>query len=230
MKFIRLMCGLLAAGLVLVACAKNALPRTPPIETTEDLLAALDQAGVTVAETALLGQPVNEHFPQIFQVGQAMVHVYDIEDAEAWIEAVNTLTQARDDPPDPSFEWLERSGIWLAGQIIVVYPGTDGGVILLLSGLLGDPLRHTEPVVDEPYPPAIPAAIDFLARRLGAKPEDIQVLNYEFTSWPDTCLGLPGPDEGCFEEEIEGWYIQLLYQGQGYKLRSDQIGGNLRLE
>jgi hypothetical protein len=230
MKFIRLIIGLFVSSLLLAACGKDALPKTPLIETTEDLLTALDQAGVTVAETALLGQPVNEHFPQIFQVSQAMVHVYDIEEEEAWIEAVNTLTQDHGDPPDPSFEWLKRSKIWVSGQIIVVYPGTDGGAILLLSGLLGDPLRRAEPVVDEPYPPAVPAAINLLARTLEANPEDIQVLDFEFTSWPDTCLGLPGPDEGCYEEEMEGWYIQLQYLGVGYGLRSDLVGGNLRLE
>jgi hypothetical protein len=114
------------------------------------------------------------------------------------------------------------------GRLIVVYPGTDGGLILLLSGLLGDSITQPISHVDEPYPPAVSAAIQSLADSLGINPGRIEVLNYEVVDWPDTCLGIPEPGVACAQVVTPGWRITLIVDGQSYDVNADEYGDNLR--
>jgi hypothetical protein len=127
-------------------------------------------------------------------------------------------------------DWPARPNIWAAGQLIVVYSGVDGGTVLLLSGLLGDPLTFEPPAVDEPYPPAVLVAIGAAAETSGLSPEEVQVIAYEFTEWPNGCLGLPGPDEICTEAIVSGWLVRLNAGGELIVFRVDEIGAELRQE
>ena len=127
-------------------------------------------------------------------------------------------------------DWPAPPNIWTAGRLIVVYPGVDGGTVLLLSGLLGDPITFEAPVIDEPYPPAVLVAIGAAADAAGALPQDVQVISYESRERTDSCLGLPGPDEMCAEAIQLGWIVRLNVGGTQIVYRVDDVGAELRQE
>jgi hypothetical protein len=127
-----------------------------------------------------------------------------------------------------SVSWAGRPNIWAQGRLIVLYVGTDGGTIVLLSGLLGDPITGSPPPGDEPYPPGVTAAIGTLADELGIDPGAIDVVGYEAVDWPDACLGLPRAGEACAEVVIPGWRVMMSAQGTEHEARSDLMGTQVR--
>jgi hypothetical protein len=101
---------------------------------------------------------------------------------------------------------------------------------MLLNGLLGDPLTQPSSFVDEPFPPAVAAAVGFIADQLGVNPGDVEVDDFSAETWPDTCLGLPDEGEICAQVETPGWRIMLGIHNKEYEVHSDQIGENLRVK
>jgi len=120
--------------------------------------------------------------------------------------------------------------VWARGRIFVVYRGFDGGLVALLSGLLGDPLTLPQGAVIEPYPPAVAAAIGWLADSLDTDPGQLAVLDYTPADWPDSCLGLAGPGEACLQVITPGWRVVLQVGGVDYTLRTDEFGTVIREE
>jgi hypothetical protein len=118
--------------------------------------------------------------------------------------------------------------LWATGRLIVVYVGSDGGLILLLSGLLGDPLTAPNTGVDEPYPPAVLAAMQALAEQLGREPSEIRVVSYQEAEWPDGCLGLAAEGESCAQALTPGWQVILAADGVEVELRTDLYGSQVR--
>ena len=74
------------------------------------------------------------------------------------------------------------------------------------------------------------AAQTRLARKLNLKASEIKLVSIEPVSWPDSCLGLPGPDEMCAEMITDGYRVVLAVNGQNYTFRTDQTGQNIRQE
>lgn len=221
---------LLLAVLSVASCAREAGRSRFKIDGLDDLLRALDRAGAHVAETALLGQPAFKTPAAILQVNQSIVHIYEYENQELRETISSALAPDGSAVGDTPLAWSGRVNIWVVGRLIIVYPGTDGGTILLLSGLVGDPIDRPEGVLDEPYPPALTAAIELLANSLAIDPGAVEVLSFQAVIWPDSCLGLPEQDERCQHEENSGYRIHLRAVGAVYEVRSDTTGLNLRLK
>ena len=217
-------------SLALAACASEAQPAGPKIETLAELQAALEEAGVLVSAVPNASAPNLGVNSQGLLVGSAPVQVYEYRSVVERRSVSDTIRAGgylvRGEPVD----WPARPNIWATGQLIVVYPGVDGGTVLLLSGLLGDSLTLEAPAVDEPYPPAVLAAIGAAAAQTGVGPEQVQVLDYEPREWPDGCLGLPGPDEMCTEAIVPGWIVSLSAGGDPVIFRVDEFGAELRQE
>jgi hypothetical protein len=85
-------------------------------------------------------------------------------------------------------------------------------------------------VVDEPYPPAVAAAIEALSQSLGSDPTSIQVTGFEPVEWPDACLGLPEAGELCAQAVTPGWQIRLTAGTRTYEARTDLLGQKVRLK
>lgn len=117
---------------------------------------------------------------------------------------------------------------WRSGPLGVYYAGDDGGVILLVSGLLGDAHTLQSPAQDEPYPPAVLASIQHISEKVEANPSAIEVESFVRVTWPDSCLGLPQPGEGCAEALVEGWQVQLKVGDQAWQVHTDEFGSQLR--
>jgi len=163
-------------------------------------------------------------------VGSAPVQVYEYSSVVERRRVSDTIRAGGYRVNGEPVDWPARPNIWVTGRLIVVYSGVDGGTVLLLSGLLGDALTFEAPAVDEPYPPAVLAAIAAAAEATGASLQEIQVIEYEFQEWPDSCLGLPGPDEICAEAPVLGWLVRLNAGGDPIVFRLDEVGAEHRQE
>jgi hypothetical protein len=215
-----------ALGAVLIAsCGRSGPPR---IVTADDLVEAIQDTG---AATIDLGEAPGNGFGvagKRIGADSAEIEVFEYESEDAR-EAVSSMIA-----PEATavggipMAWPDRPHIWAAGRLIVVYVGTDGGTVLLLEGILGDPITEEGEAGEAPYPPAVTAAIRSLSQELGLDPGAVEVLGYEQTGWPDTCLGLPGPEEACGEVITSGWRIRLRAGGAEYELRTDALGTAVR--
>jgi hypothetical protein len=205
-------------------------PVARPIDTTNDLMAALRAAaGRAVTDAGA----VDDHFGvagEAIMVGDETIEVYAFPDS-----ASRKTAQSEIDPDSRTFQGQPLTGwsqprIWGIGRLLVVYDGSQGGTFLLISGLLGDPitLHAAAPGADEPYPPAVSAAIGALAATESLDPLGIQVVSYEPAVWPDGCLGLPDDGESCDTNEVEGWRVVLRVDGMVYEVRTDQLGQRIR--
>ena len=191
------------------------------------MLRALQEAG---AEPALTQGDLQEALGgsgSVLRVDDAEVQVYEYPgqgDREAFSERIG---------PDGLLDgealiWQGHPNVWGTGRLIVVYVGTDGGVILLLSGLLGDPLTASGSGADEPYPPAVLAAMQALAQELGRAPAEMQVVTYQEAEWPDGCLGLAAEGESCTQAVTPGWQVIVAVDQVEYEMRTDQLGLQVR--
>jgi hypothetical protein len=79
-----------------------------------------------------------------------------------------------------------------------------------------------------PYPPAVTAAIEWLAETQQVPPQSIEVIAFEQRQWPDSCLGLPSGSERCRQVEIPGWSVELKLEGTRFRVRTDELGQVLR--
>lgn len=218
---------------ILAGCAgtgDESLPAPVRIVTSQDLIQALNAAGASPTE---LDRPAASIFGapgQTLLLGGSQVQVFEFENDQARAAVSQSIDPTGYAVGGQPVDWEGRPNIWAVGRLIVVYPGADGGTVLLLGGLLGDPITVQRSDLDEPYPPAVLAAIDGLAEQSGSAPEVVEVVNYEAVEWPDGCLGLPDAGEACTEAITPGWRITLRLAGRTFRFRADALGTELRQE
>ena len=211
---------------LLAACTAlpgEQLPPSPPIQDAGDLQRALQEAGAEPALTQGDLQASLGGSGSAWRVDRAEVQVYEYP-SEADREAVSERLGPDGRLEGGALAWPGHPNIWGAGRLIVAYVGTDGGVILLLSGLLGDPLTSSGSAVDEPYPPAVLAAMQALAQELGRAPAEMQVVTYQEAEWPDGCLGLGAEVENCTQAVTPGWQVIVVVDQVEYEMRTDELG------
>ncbi len=161
-----------------------------------ELMAALQAAGAQISETKKMPVSYFGAPGQVWQVGPAEVEVFTYPGTADREKVSQTIPPDAHDVNGQAVDWADKPNIWASGRLMVVYIGTDGGTILLLSGLLGDPLTQPAGVQGAPYPPSVAAAIATVAQENQVDPGAIEVVSYEAAQWPDTCLGLPKPGRG----------------------------------
>jgi hypothetical protein len=185
-----------------------------PLDSPETLAAALGQAGAEVRFSEDRGPSVLELTPQSMLVNGEQLWIYHSHER---LES----SRIRAAFADERFLWANE-------HIIVQYVGDDGGTILLMEGLLGEALIRPSAAGDEPYPPAVPAAIRLVAQELGVKPAEIVVLAYRMEEWEDNCLELGESGEACAVQATPGWIIDLRYEDLEIVVRTDILGEIVR--
>ncbi len=220
---------ILALSLVLVicACGRTGTPQEQRYESIDDLLNALEDAGAEIVTVGLDALLFDVDSRAVMLNGE-ISEIYEFENADERERAVIHLQALLEDARKDTADELSSARIWSHDLLIVVYFGRDGGTILLLSGLLGDPLQKPGLAEDEPYPPAVPAAIHALAEARGEDPSLIKVLSHTFVEWSDGCLEYPHPDEVCTQALTSGWRILLQLGDQEVEIHSDEMGGEIR--
>jgi hypothetical protein len=203
-------------------CSTAPEPEGPRIETAADFVTALRQAGIEVEETPAQAPSFDLPGSKVLRLATEAVEVYESASETEQRAAVQDLlrTLPADSPPN----------VWGRGRIIVVYDGLDGPTIALLSGILGDSLNLAGPVQDEPYPPAVVAAIGWLAEQWGTDPGAVVVEDFEDSSWPDACLGLAQTGEACAGVVTPGWRVTMRLGDTNVVLRTDALGSQIRQE
>lgn len=198
-------------------------------ESVEGLVEILKNAGAVVRTGERIDQPTMKVVGQKIYVDDEPIEVFEYATIEARQELASTISIEDGTIAGSTSPWPDNPTIWAIGHLIVVYDGHNGGTILLISGLLGDPLTYASPARDEPYPPAIVEAIGFLADQLSLDPGTIQVLDFIEVEWPNACLGAAVPDEVCAQVLTAGWSITLSVDDFLYELRTDDIGTQIRM-
>jgi hypothetical protein len=205
---------------ILSACGVERPPTPVPIKNVTEFRQALESAGVEVESLDRPAPELPMAEAQLWGIHDELIYIYAFSGEQALSRVVDELISKNGFFPESSRELK----VWGHNAFIVVYPGSDGGTVLLISALLGDP--EMSPIVgpDEPYPPAVSAAQHTLADELNLRPADVKVLDYEAMIWADSCLGLGEDREECAEVETPGWRIQLLAGDEEYTLHSDAVG------
>ncbi len=213
---------------VLSACSRSQ-DESLDLQTMDGFVNLLMSAGATVSEdTAIEREPMGVIGKKL-QVNDRQIEVFEYPTLDERLMLSAEISLENDTIAGSPMPWNDSPIIWATGKLIIVYTGHDGGTILLISGLVGDPLTYKAPERDEPYPPAIVEAIKFLAEQIEVNPAVIQVEHFEEVEWPDSCLGAPNPDEICAQVILTGWRITLSVNDIIYKLRSDDIGTQIRM-
>lgn len=198
---------------------------TSEIHTPDDLFAALNSAGINPSRNVASQRRGFGTEGEIFEWGNSEIEVFEFQDEEKYNLISIKLGSGSD---DELLDSIGEATIWASGRIIVLYAGVDGGTILLLNGLLGDPLHYEAPEIDEPYPPAVVAAIRSLADLEQMEPGLIRLEGYEQVDWPNACLGLPSPEELCAQVITPGWSVELVAGEKSYVLHTDAEGSQIR--
>jgi hypothetical protein len=89
-------------------------------------------------------------------------------------------------------------------------------------------LAHNYVVPFDGRPRAVYVAQKILAQQLGIPLDKITILNFDTVDFPDTCLGLPKPDELCAQVITSGFLIQLAVDGLMYEFHTDLMGYDIR--
>jgi len=107
--------------------------------------------------------------------------------------------------------------------------------VFLLTGCnLNTQLPATEEATALPkdlLPPEIMVEIqNQISEVLGVSLDQIQIETVEQREWPDSCLGLGGPEESCAQVMTPGWLVVFSIDGQEYRFRADEAGTTIRQE
>lgn len=216
---------------VLAALVSACQPKAPQgYGSAEALTRALRDAGAEVEQSDVAAPAAfAAGSAQTWRVNGGLVHIYEfnnesqVRDLSAGIDR-----QARTIAGLP-LPWLQQLSLWASGRVLVAYEGMDGGLILLLSGLLGDPLTVPTEIPQDPYPPAVTAALLAWAESLGIDPAAIEVVGYAPAEWASSCLGLAGDGEACAEVITPGWIVDLRNGDQAATAHTDELGLQVRL-
>jgi len=208
----------LALVLVISACGRTGTPQAQSYESIDDLLNALDDAGaeiITISQDASLFDVDS----RTVMLNGEKLELYEFENEDEREGGIIHLQAFHEDAWKNTTDELSSARIWPHDRLIVVYFGRDGGTILLLGGLLGDPLQEPGLAKDEPFA---------LAEAKGEDPSLIKVLSYTFVEWSDGCLEYPHPEEFCAQMLTPGWRILLQLGDQEIEIHSDEMGGEIR--
>jgi hypothetical protein len=221
---------ILQAMLLSISLASCGQPSAAPPEM-EDLAMlekSLEHSGLEIQRGGRTSPDLFGFEGQILLFGGGEIEVYEYESKRQREIVSNQVSAEGIVVDDVTIPWEKKPAIWGSGALIIIYRGYDGGIFLLLSGLMGDPLTYEAPVKDEPYPHSVVVAIRYLADDLQVDPALIQVMDYTEVEWPDTCLGAPRPEEQCSQVLTPGWRVMVKGSGNVYELRTDLMGEQVR--
>ncbi len=93
------------------------------------------------------------------------------------------------------------------------------------------PEATTTPEIFMPLPAgqrAFEAVRASLAQELGVDPLSITLVDVQPVDWPDSCLGLAGPDEMCAQVITPGFLVKAKAGETVYEFHTDQEANNIR--
>ena len=199
------------------------------VSTKADLLAALREAGATITEGGAVENPFFQVEAELLTVNGADLQVYEFADEAARQTAQETINATGNIIGSITVDWMEEPHFFGAGRLIALYVGDDQEIIDLLSASLGDPFTEGGGGFMVPeQSPAVEAALNTLSHEFAAAAADFSVISVDEMDWPDSCLGLGGPDEGCLAVIVPGLRIVVQMDDRQFELRTDTTGETVR--
>lgn len=74
------------------------------------------------------------------------------------------------------------------------------------------------------------AVLQAAAQQSGADIASLSIVEFEPQTWPDGCLGLGGPAEGCLAALTEGWRVAIADGPRTWVFRTNSDASQIRLE
>ena len=216
---------------VLAALVSACQPKAPQgYGSAEALTRALSNAGAAVEQSDVTPPAAFAAVSaQTWRVNGSPVYIYEFtEESQVRDLSAGIDRQARTVAGLP-IPWSEQVSLWASGRVLVAYEGTDGGLILLLSALLGDPLTVPTEIPQDPYPPAVTAALLAWAESVGIDPAAVEVVGYAPAEWASSCLGLAQAGEACADVITPGWVVDLRSGDQAGTAHTDGLGLQVRV-
>lgn len=139
---------LMVAGLALIlaACSSGAPESTAvpggDIGGYTDLVNALAAEGATVEPAGEVEQPFFRVKGQTIKVNGADVQVFEYDDAAAREAESSQISADGSSIGTSMVSWIDQPNFWAQGRLIVLYVGTDEGMLDLLTSILGQPLTN----------------------------------------------------------------------------------------
>ena len=83
---------------------------------------------------------------------------------------------------------------------------------------------------DVPLPPdsVSNSVLATAAQDLGLPRSDLSLQRVNEETWTDGCLGVGSPNEMCLQALIDGWQVEVVYDGQSWFYRTDATGSDVR--
>ncbi len=209
-------------------------PTGEDIKSIDRLIEDFEKKGLKVEITQSIEQPFFTVQGILLSLNGENIQVFQYPDEESREKDSHLISSDGSVIGNNQIEWITPPYIWASGDLIVIYPGTDESVIDAINDTFGEPIArgHSMPDANKTpteLPPAVFAAIQDLALRLGISEDEIEVLSYEEVTWSDSCLGLGRPEEACLQVITPGYLIRLRAINEDFEYHSDQSGRNLRL-
>jgi hypothetical protein len=139
--FILIVAGL---ALILAACGSGAPESTAvpggDISGYSDLVDALAAEGATVDPAGEVEQPFFSVKGQAIKVNSADVQVFEYDDVAAREAESSQISADGSSIGTSMVSWIDQPNFWAQGRLIVLYVGTDEGMLDLLTSVLGQPL------------------------------------------------------------------------------------------
>ncbi|MCT7968129.1 hypothetical protein NG799_17590 [Laspinema sp. D1] len=79
-------------------------------------------------------------------------------------------------------------------------------------------------------PEVFEAVMEEASARSHLPKNQLEIQQEERKTWPNNCLGLPDPNEGCVEMLVEGWRVVIAHEDQTWVYRTSTNAGEIRLE
>jgi hypothetical protein len=232
------------AGLILSACS---VPLTLPasetqkpgsgepvgstqqLTTVDALVSQLNQTGSPVTKVESILQDFLQAPGEILRLANQDVQVYQYPDSVSRQQDSAKISADGTTIGNSQITWVDQPHFWAKDNLIVLYVGSDQGVIDQFNSVIGNQIN--EPISrdgsissNQPYPPAVFAAITTLSQDLMVDINQIQVIEYEHVDWPDSCLGVNTSEVACMMIVTPGYRVVLAYNGAEYELHTDETG------
>jgi hypothetical protein len=237
MKKVKFVFIILSAWAVfLAACMPTQLegeipPTGQEVVTSSELVGSLEDDGRDVSVIGDVNQPFIPVTGQLMQVNGQEVQVFEFSTQQER-QQISDLLRREGFTIEGIAPGVQDPYIWDQGRLLVIYVGQDQETINTLNNFLGESMpfdREPPPVqVPQVQPAAVLEAASALAAQVGVPVQQVEIIDFNFGEWPDSCLGAAEPDEACLQVITPGYQVILQVNGQRYEVRTDETGSNVR--
>lgn len=120
-----------------VTAAPATIPPASPLEGYNDLVGALQAAGVTVEPGEAVEQPFFSVPGQVIELNDQDVQVYVYESADALEAEAAQVSEDGSSIGTTMVNWEEAPHFFKSGRVLVLYLGDDLNILSILDSILG---------------------------------------------------------------------------------------------